>query len=303
MTINRYPPINPRFPHMLHGGDYNPDQWPEAVWDEDMRLMKLAHCNTMTVAIFAWTKLEPAEGQFEFGWLDRVDGSAGRERRLRRAGDPQRRATGLAGGQVSGGAARPARPRPQPARRPPQPLLHLAGLSREDSPDQRQAGRALRQPSGAAGLAPLQRVQRRVPLRPVPGRVPGVGQEKVRHARCAQPGLVDRLLEPHCHRLGADRSALPHRRDVGARPEPRLEALRHRSDDRFYAGRDRPAAPVHARRADHHEHDGHLPRPELLADGAPPRRDLLGQLSDVAQGGRYWRWRPTSRSSTTSTAA
>ncbi len=57
---------------MLHGGDYNPDQWPEAVWDEDMRLMKLAHCNAMTVAIFAWTKLEPAEGQFEFGWLDRV---------------------------------------------------------------------------------------------------------------------------------------------------------------------------------------------------------------------------------------
>jgi len=72
MTINHYPPINPRFPHMLHGGDYNPDQWPEAVWDEDMRLMKLAHCNAMTVAIFAWTKLEPAEGQFEFGWLDRV---------------------------------------------------------------------------------------------------------------------------------------------------------------------------------------------------------------------------------------
>ena len=72
MTINRYPPINPRFPHMLHGGDYNPDQWPEAVWDEDMSLMKLAHCNAMTVAIFAWTKLEPAEGQFEFGWLDRV---------------------------------------------------------------------------------------------------------------------------------------------------------------------------------------------------------------------------------------
>jgi len=72
MTIHHYPPINPRFPHILHGGDYNPDQWPEAVWDEDMRLMKLAHCNTMTVAIFAWTKLEPAEGQFEFGWLDRV---------------------------------------------------------------------------------------------------------------------------------------------------------------------------------------------------------------------------------------
>ncbi len=67
-----FPPINPRFPHMLHGGDYNPDQWPEDIWAEDMRLMKLAHCNTMSVNIFAWSKTEPAEGQFDFGWLDRV---------------------------------------------------------------------------------------------------------------------------------------------------------------------------------------------------------------------------------------
>ncbi len=70
--ITRYPPINPRFPRLLHGGDYNPDQWPEEVWPEDMRLMKLAHCNAMSVGIFAWTRLEPAEGQFDFGWLDRV---------------------------------------------------------------------------------------------------------------------------------------------------------------------------------------------------------------------------------------
>ena len=69
---NRYPPINPRFPHILHGGDYNPDQWPEEVWTEDMRLMKLANCNAMTVGIFAWTKLEPEEGRYEFGWLDKV---------------------------------------------------------------------------------------------------------------------------------------------------------------------------------------------------------------------------------------
>jgi beta-galactosidase len=69
---DRYPPINPRFPHLLHGGDYNPDQWPEAVWEEDMRLLKLAHCNTLSVNIFAWARLEPAEGQFDFGWLDRV---------------------------------------------------------------------------------------------------------------------------------------------------------------------------------------------------------------------------------------
>ncbi len=69
---NKYPPINPKFPFFLHGGDYNPEQWPEEVWEQDMRLMKLAHCNAMSVNIFAWARLEPAEGQFDFSWLDRV---------------------------------------------------------------------------------------------------------------------------------------------------------------------------------------------------------------------------------------
>ncbi len=69
---NRYPPINPRFPHFLHGGDYNPDQWTPEIWREDMRLMKLANCNAMSVGIFAWTRLEPQEGQYDFSWLDTV---------------------------------------------------------------------------------------------------------------------------------------------------------------------------------------------------------------------------------------
>jgi beta-galactosidase len=72
MMKNCYSPINAKCSHMLHGGDYNPDQWPEEVWAEDMRLMKLAHCNAMSVGIFAWTRLEPAEGQYDFDWLDRV---------------------------------------------------------------------------------------------------------------------------------------------------------------------------------------------------------------------------------------
>ncbi len=68
----RYPPINPRCPHFLHGGDYNPDQWQyaPAILDEDVRLMKLAGCNAMSVGIFAWAALEPQEGRYEFGWLD-----------------------------------------------------------------------------------------------------------------------------------------------------------------------------------------------------------------------------------------
>ena len=70
----RYPPINPKCPHFLHGGDYNPEQWlhtPE-VLKEDMRLMKLAHCNAMTVGVFSWVALEAEEGKFTFDWLDRV---------------------------------------------------------------------------------------------------------------------------------------------------------------------------------------------------------------------------------------
>ncbi len=66
--------ISDKFKKMMHGGDYNPDQWidtPE-VWDEDMRLMKLSGCNVMSIGIFAWAALEPEEGNFEFAWLDTI---------------------------------------------------------------------------------------------------------------------------------------------------------------------------------------------------------------------------------------
>jgi beta-galactosidase len=68
----KYAPISPKIPQMLHGADYNPDQWqkyPE-VLEEDIRLMKLAHCNVMSVGIFAWMAIEPEEGVFTFDWLD-----------------------------------------------------------------------------------------------------------------------------------------------------------------------------------------------------------------------------------------
>lgn len=62
------------FKNIVHGGDYNPDQWiktPE-IWDEDMRLMKLAHINSATVSIFSWALLEPEEGVYNFEWLDTI---------------------------------------------------------------------------------------------------------------------------------------------------------------------------------------------------------------------------------------
>jgi len=57
---------------VAYGGDYNPEQWPEEVWQEDVRLMKEAGVNLVSVGIFSWALLEPAEGEYDFGWLDRV---------------------------------------------------------------------------------------------------------------------------------------------------------------------------------------------------------------------------------------
>ncbi|MCX4742715.1 beta-galactosidase [Streptomyces antibioticus] len=57
---------------ILFGGDYNPEQWPEETWQEDVRLMREAGVNAVTVGVFSWARLEPRPGSREFGWLDRL---------------------------------------------------------------------------------------------------------------------------------------------------------------------------------------------------------------------------------------
>lgn len=59
---------------MLHGGDYNPDQWLDRpdILKKDIELMKQAHINCVSVGIFAWSSLEPEEGHYTFEWLERV---------------------------------------------------------------------------------------------------------------------------------------------------------------------------------------------------------------------------------------
>ncbi len=59
---------------ILHGGDYNPDQWLDRpdILQADLELMKLSHTNTFTVGVFAWSALEPEEGVYRFEWLDKV---------------------------------------------------------------------------------------------------------------------------------------------------------------------------------------------------------------------------------------
>ncbi len=66
--------VSPKVNKMLHGADYNPEQWIEMphIWGEDVRLMKLSHSNVVSIGIFSWTMLEPEEGQYHFEWLDEV---------------------------------------------------------------------------------------------------------------------------------------------------------------------------------------------------------------------------------------
>jgi beta-galactosidase len=54
------------------GGDYNPEQWEPEVWREDIRLMREAGVNIVTLGVFSWQKLEPTDGQWDWSWLDEV---------------------------------------------------------------------------------------------------------------------------------------------------------------------------------------------------------------------------------------
>lgn len=59
------------FPGTLaYGGDYSPEQWPREIWDEDVRLMREAGVNLVSVGIFSWALLQPEEERFDFAWMD-----------------------------------------------------------------------------------------------------------------------------------------------------------------------------------------------------------------------------------------
>ncbi|RZU10786.1 beta-galactosidase [Streptomyces sp. BK239] len=57
---------------ILFGGDYNPEQWPEETWHDDVRLMRDAGVNSVTLGVFSWSRIEPRPGAREFGWLDKL---------------------------------------------------------------------------------------------------------------------------------------------------------------------------------------------------------------------------------------
>ncbi|KAB8172869.1 beta-galactosidase [Microbispora catharanthi] len=72
MTDARMRALMDRLGGLAYGGDYNPEQWDPGVWREDVRLMREAGVNLVSLGVFAWASLEPEPGTYEFGWLDEV---------------------------------------------------------------------------------------------------------------------------------------------------------------------------------------------------------------------------------------
>ena len=62
---------------MKLGTCYYPEHWPEALWEEDARRMTEAGLSCVRIGEFAWSRIEPAPGQFNWGWLDRAIGMLG----------------------------------------------------------------------------------------------------------------------------------------------------------------------------------------------------------------------------------
>ncbi|MPY48051.1 beta-galactosidase [Streptomyces acidicola] len=59
-------------PRLGYGADYNPEQWPREVWEEDVRLMREAGVTVVSVGIFSWARIQPAPDAWDFAWLDEV---------------------------------------------------------------------------------------------------------------------------------------------------------------------------------------------------------------------------------------
>jgi beta-galactosidase len=68
----------PGQPPLLVGAAWYPEQWPESRWDKDLALMEAAHIDVVRVGEFAWSTMEPSEGQYNFAWLDRAIADAAR---------------------------------------------------------------------------------------------------------------------------------------------------------------------------------------------------------------------------------
>ena len=196
---------------LLHGGDYNPEQWLDRpdILAQDIELMKKAHVNTVTLGVFSWSTLEPQEGVFELDWLADIIHNL--------------YANGIYTILATPSAARPA----WMAHKYPEVRRVRADRVRElynrrqnycyTSPVYREKVRIIDQKlaqqfgndPAVLLLAYLQRDERRLPLRAVSGCVPPLAQGTVQLFGSLEQGVERPVLESRLYRLGTNRKPCP----------------------------------------------------------------------------------------------
>ena len=67
------------FGRILYGGDYNPNQWPRDIREQDMVYFKDARINSATINVFSWAKIQPSENEYYFDELDEIVDMLSRE--------------------------------------------------------------------------------------------------------------------------------------------------------------------------------------------------------------------------------
>jgi len=57
---------------MRLGVCYYPEHWPESMWKDDAARMKALGIDRVRIAEFAWSRIEPSPGEYNWAWLDRA---------------------------------------------------------------------------------------------------------------------------------------------------------------------------------------------------------------------------------------
>ena len=192
----------PGVPPILLGAAWYPEQWPESQWDADLDRMAACHIHLVRVGEFAWSTMEPAEGNYDFTWLDHA---------IEKAGESSHRVSFWA-----------RRPPPLPHGSPPNILRPCAwtrtaaGRSTETASSSLSPMRSIASP--AHGIA--EQMAMRYRAQPKRGRlaagqrirqsrlwafgaspVPRMAAKEIRHHRPAQPPLDHSVLEPDLRQL------------------------------------------------------------------------------------------------------
>ena len=133
--------MQPKFKKMLYGGDYNPNQWPKEIWDEDMKLFHQAGINSTTINVFSWAKIQPSENEYDFTELDEIVDTLTKEDVH---GNIHGRTPGMDGTPLSGSGKNRFRRTPSQIRSSPQCLPEQPGFPEICKTPGRKTGRALR---------------------------------------------------------------------------------------------------------------------------------------------------------------